>query len=147
MLKQELQEPASYHSVISAIAGGASRLNEIATKTGLETSGCSSLLASLMEAQGLCEKKSQVTEVPRVKKTLYRLEDSMFTFWYRFVRPNISGISRGIGAAIFESQIRSQLNHFMGNVFEEICKQYLYLPQIYARRPFCYGRPGPMVGQ
>lgn len=144
LLKQELREPASYHSVISAIAGGASRLNEIATKTGLETSGCSSLLASLMEL-GIVRKEIPVTEV-RSKKTLYRLEDSMFTFWYRFVRPNISGISRGIGAAIFESQIRSQLNHFMGNVFEEICKQYLYLPQIYAKAPFCYGELGRWWG-
>lgn len=42
LLKQELRDPATYHSIISAIAGGASRLNEIATKTGLETSGCSS---------------------------------------------------------------------------------------------------------
>ena len=32
LLKQELREPATYHSIISAIAGGASRLNEIAGK-------------------------------------------------------------------------------------------------------------------
>lgn len=33
LLKQELRDPSSYHSIITAIAGGASRLNEIATKT------------------------------------------------------------------------------------------------------------------
>jgi AAA+ ATPase superfamily predicted ATPase len=144
LLKQELREPASYHSVISAIAGGASRLNEIATKTGLETSGASSLLSSLMEL-GIVRKEIPVTEV-RSKKTLYRLEDSMFTFWYRFVRPNISGISRGIGAAIFENQVRSQLDHFMGSVFEEICKQYLYLPAVYQKAPFAYGEVGSWWG-
>ncbi|MBC3802988.1 AAA family ATPase [Acetobacterium fimetarium] len=144
LLKQELREPASYHSVISAIAGGASRLNEIATKTGLETSGCSSLLSSLIEL-GIVRKEIPVTEV-RSKKTLYRLEDSMFTFWYRFVRPNISGISRGIGAVIFENQVQAQLNHFMGNVFEAICKQYLYLPEIYEKAPFAYGEVGRWWG-
>ena len=144
LLKQELREPASYHSIISAIAGGASRLNEIATKTGLETSGCSSLLAGLIEL-GIVRKEIPVTEV-RSKKTLYRLEDSMFTFWYRFVRPNISGISRGIGASIFESQVRSQLNHFMGNVFEEICRQYLFLPEIYEKATFVYGNVGRWWG-
>ena len=51
LLKQELREPATYHSIISAIAGGAGRLNEIATKTGLETSGCSSQLSSLIKLE------------------------------------------------------------------------------------------------
>jgi AAA+ ATPase superfamily predicted ATPase len=32
LLQQELREPAMYNSIVSAIAGGASRLNEIATK-------------------------------------------------------------------------------------------------------------------
>ncbi|MDE7037758.1 MAG: ATP-binding protein, partial [Lachnospiraceae bacterium] len=36
LLKQELREPAIYNSVISAIAGGASHANEIATKVGVE---------------------------------------------------------------------------------------------------------------
>ena len=34
LLKQELREPAIYNSVIAAIAGGASRSNEISTKIG-----------------------------------------------------------------------------------------------------------------
>ena len=32
LLKQALREPALYNSIISSIAGGASRANEIATK-------------------------------------------------------------------------------------------------------------------
>ncbi|MDI3537881.1 MAG: uncharacterized protein PWP16_907 [Eubacteriaceae bacterium] len=144
LLKQELRDPASYHSIIAAIASGASRLNEIATKTGLETSGCSNLLSGLIEL-GIVRKEIPVTEV-RSKKTLYRLEDSMFTFWYRFVRPNIGGISRGMGAAIFANQVLGQINHFMGSVFEEICRQYLFLPEIYEKAPFFYGEVGRWWG-
>ena len=33
LMKQELREPMTYHSIISAIASGASKLNDIATKT------------------------------------------------------------------------------------------------------------------
>jgi hypothetical protein len=36
LLKQELRRPAAYNAVIGAIAGGASKLNEIATKSGTE---------------------------------------------------------------------------------------------------------------
>ena len=44
LLKQELREPAVYNSMITAIAEGASRLNEIATRTGMETGPCTKYL-------------------------------------------------------------------------------------------------------
>ena len=138
LLKQELREPATYHSIILAIAGGASRLNEIAGKTGLETSGCSNQIASLI-ALGIIRKETPVTEPATSRKTIYRLEDSMFLFWYRFVRPNISGITRGLGETIYYQMVTP-------NIFEDICIQYLYHPQIYATLPFLPGSIGKWWG-
>lgn len=145
LLKQELREPATYHSIISAIAGGASRLNEIAGKTGLETSGCSNQITSLI-ALGIIRKETPVTEPATSRKTIYRLEDSMFLFWYRFVRPNISGITRGIGETIYYQMVTPNISDFMGHIFEDICIQYLYHPQIYATLPFLPGSIGKWWG-
>lgn len=145
LLKQELREPASYHSIISAIAGGASRLNEIAAKTGLESSGCSNQLASLISL-GIVRRETPVTENPAGRKTLYRLEDSMFLFWYRFVRPNASSIIRGIGDTIYKQLVKPQLSDFMGAIFEEICRQYLYLPHVYPTLPFPISEVGRWWG-
>ena len=61
LMKQELKEPMTYHSIIAAIASGASRLNEIATKTGLESDGCSNQLSSLIALQ-IVRKEIPVTE-------------------------------------------------------------------------------------
>ena len=138
LLKQELQDPSSYHSIITAIAGGASRLNEIATKKWLASSGCSAQIQSLITL-GIIKKETPLTEGIKSRKTLYTLEDFMFLFWYRFVRPNLSGIMRGIGETIYEVSVKPQISHFMGYIFEEICKQYLYLPQIYMTLPFPAG--------
>lgn len=145
LLKQELREPATYHSIISAIAGGASRLNEIAGKTGMETSGCSNQIASLI-ALGIIRKETPVTEPATSRKTIYRLEDSMFLFWYRFVRPNISGITRGIGETIYQQMVAPNINDFMGRIFEDICIQYLYHPQVYITLPFLPGTIGKWWG-
>lgn len=145
LLKQELREPATYHSIISAIAGGASRLNEIAGKTGLETSGCSNQITSLI-ALGIIRKETPVTEPAASRKTIYRLEDSMFLFWYRFVRPNISGITRGIGETIYYQMVTPNISDFMGHIFEDICIQYLYHPQIYDALPFFPGSIGKWWG-
>lgn len=145
LLKQELREPATYHSIISAIAGGASRLSEIAGKTGLETSGCSNQITSLI-ALGIIRKETPVTESATSRKTIYRLEDSMFLFWYRFVRPNISGITRGIGETIYRQMVEPNINDFMGHIFEDICIQYLYHPHVYAKLPFLPGNIGKWWG-
>lgn len=145
LLKQELKEPASYHSIISAIASGASRINEIATKTGLETSGCSNQVTSLISL-GIIKREVPITESSNSRRTLYHLEDNMFLFWYRFVRPNLSSIIRGAGESIYQTLIKVQISDFMGGVFEDICKQYLFLPSVYTMLPFPLGNIGRWWG-
>ncbi len=63
LLKQELREPALYNSIISAIAGGASRANEISTKVGLESGICAKYLRVLLEL-GILKKETPITERP-----------------------------------------------------------------------------------
>lgn len=145
LLKQEMREPASYHSVISAIAGGASKLNEIAGKTGLESSACSNFMTSLIQI-GIVEKERPVTEKEGSRKTIYHLRDSMFLFWYRFVRPNTTAIVMGTGKNIYENRVKPLISDYMGNIFEEICRQYLYQPDIYQSLPFLFGRLGRWWG-
>ncbi|MCD8346827.1 MAG: ATP-binding protein [Lachnospiraceae bacterium] len=145
LMKQELKEPMTYHSIISAIAGGASRLNEIASKTGLETSGCSNQLVSLISL-GIIKKEIPIAEPETSRRTIYRLADSMYLFWYRFVRPNTSGIIRGAGTQIYESSVLPQMNDFMGQVFEEICIQYLFQPSVYKHLLFPAGKIGRWWG-
>lgn len=145
LLKQEMREPASYHSVIAAIAGGANKLNEISVKTGLESSACSNFMTSLIQI-GIVEKERPVTEKESSRKTIYRLQDSMFLFWYRFVRPNTTAIAMGTGEFLYTEYIKPQINSFMGNIFEDICRQYLYRPDVYQSLPFFFGKLGRWWG-
>ena len=59
------------------------------------------------------------------RKTIYSVADNMFRFWYRFVPGNASVISRG-AADLAYRRIDPVLSDYMGAVFEEICKQYLW---------------------
>lgn len=49
----------------------------------------------------------------------------MFRFWYRFVPENNSIIARGADDLAYK-RIEPFLSDYMGKVFEEICKQYLW---------------------
>ncbi len=123
LLKQELREPAIYNSVITAIAGGASRANEIATKVGVESAVCAKYLKVLLEL-GILKKETPITEKPG-KKTIYTIGDNFFRFWYRFVPQNISSISAGRIEQIYEPVIKRHFSDYMGLVFEQMCREYL----------------------
>lgn len=123
LLKQELREPAIYNSVISAIAGGASHANEIATKVGIESPVCAKYLKVLLDL-GIIKKETPLTEKPG-KKTIYAIGDNFFRFWYRFVPQNASAISADRVERIYDSAIKKYYPDYMGNVFEQMCREYL----------------------
>ncbi|MBR6764032.1 MAG: ATP-binding protein [Clostridia bacterium] len=123
LLKQELREPAIYNSVITAIAGGASRSNEISTKVGIESAICAKYLKTLLDL-GIIKKETPLTEKPG-KKTIYTIGDNFFRFWYRFVPQNTSSISAGRIEQIYAPVIKRHLSDYMGLVFEQMCREYL----------------------
>lgn len=123
LLKQEVREPALYNAIITAMATGASRMAEISTKIGENTSVCAAYLNNLMML-GLVRKETPYGEKTS-RKTIYSIDDHFFRFWYRFVPENNSVISRGAVDLAYK-RIEPFLSDYMGKVFEEICKQYLW---------------------
>lgn len=145
LLKQEMRNPASYNSILGAIASGASRLNEIANKVGLDTSACSSLLKSLIELN-IVEKIYPVTEKESSRKTIYEIKDTMFLFWYKFVRPNYSNIQMGLGYIIYGQYVKPKISDYMGYVFEKMCTEYIYQEQVFLTLPFIPEKIGKWWG-
>ena len=123
LLKQEVREPAIYTAIIAAIATGASRMSEISGKVGEDTNVCAMYLKNLINL-GIVQKETPYGEKAS-RKSVYSIEDNMFRFWYRFVFENNSIIARG-AADLAYKRIEPQLSDYMGKVFEEICKQYLW---------------------
>ena len=123
LLKQEVRDPAMYNAVITAIAGGASRMSEIAGKVGESTNVCSVYLKNLLML-GIIRRETPYGEKIS-RKSIYVIEDNMFRFWYRFVPENNSLIARG-AASLAWKHIEPYLSGYMGKIFEEICIQYLW---------------------
>lgn len=123
LLKQEVREPAIYNAITVAVATGYTKMSEISTKVGEDTSICATYMKNLISL-GIIKKETPYGE-DSARKTIYAIEDNMFRFWYRFVPENISIISRG-AAELAYNRIKPHLFTYMGGVFEEICKQYLW---------------------
>ena len=143
LLKQEVREPATYTAIITAIANGASRMSEISSKVGEDTNVCSGYLKSLV-ALGIVKKETPYGEKAS-KKSIYSIGDNMFRFWYRFVPDNVSMISRGAADLVYQ-RIEPNLPDYMGKVFEEICKQYLWGLLLSGRSPVAFNSLGRWWG-
>ncbi|MGN0492672.1 MAG: ATP-binding protein, partial [Acutalibacteraceae bacterium] len=123
LLKQEVREPAIYTAIITVIAAGASRMSEISSKVGEDTNVCSIYIKNLINL-GIVQKETPYGEKAS-RKSVYSIEDNMFRFWHRFVLENNSVIARGATELVYK-RIEPQLSDYMGKVFEDICKQYLW---------------------
>jgi len=124
ILKQELREPYVYNSIISAIAQGATKLNEIALKTGEETNKCGRYLKSLFDLK-IVEKQAPITENTE-RNGIYRLTDNLFRFWYKYVLPCMSMIESGNGRLAFETRVKPAMSEYVGGVFEECAAAYIW---------------------
>jgi len=147
LLKQELREPAVYSAIISAIATGSSKLNEIVTKIDsdkFDSAKCNKYMNTLINLH-IVRKELPISEKPTSRKSIYRLNDGMFRFWYRFVYPNISKIALDSGELVY-AYIQDRISAFMGETFEDMCKQYLWQENINDRLPFRFNDCGRWWG-
>ncbi len=143
MLQTELATPERYQSVLRAIAGGASRLNEIATRIHAASSNATHLLNNLIKLRLVYRETPYLEE--NSKKTIYGIDDQLLRFWYTFILPNIVAVNNGSGPQRYP-QITQGLSDYMGSVFERICLQYLWYLQSCGRLPVACGSMGRWWG-
>ncbi len=124
LMRQELREPALYGSVLRAIAGGANRSNEIADRTGIAPSSITAYLKTLSEL-GLVERCVPFGESERSKRSIYRIKDPAFLFWYRFVSPHVTAIEGGLGERLATRLLEGDARcEYEGHLFERVCRQW-----------------------
>jgi len=121
VLRMELNEPRYYFSILLSIAKGNNRIGLIMNDTGLEKGLITKYLSILIDLQ-LVEREIPITDNRRSRKGLYRLSDNLFTFWFRFVHPNIERIERGEGEMVLRTDIQPQFAQYIGKPFESMAK-------------------------
>jgi len=143
LLKQELREPALYNSILTAVANGATRLNEISGKTRQPDSAIGKYIRNLIE-MGILEKSSPIFS-DSDRNGIYRIKDGMYRFWYRFI-PDTVGLIEGGCEHVFLDTEEAKISDFMGSAFEDVCKQYLTRLNVRGGLPFVFSKIGGWWG-
>ena len=125
LLRTELSTPGAYASILKSIAGGCTRLGEIADRIGMDPTSVNKYLHTLRELR-LVKREVLFTEKSpeKSKKGLYYIADPFVKFWYRFVMPYRSLIQTGQGKLVYERFIKPYLATYMGMQFEEVCREF-----------------------
>jgi len=127
-LNQELREPAVYNTILFALAGGNRKLNDIHERTGFSRAKISVYIKHLIQLD-LVEKLVPMGEEGKenARKGLYRIKDNFFSFWYRFVFPNLSELMLGRAANVYDKWVEPYLDDYVEEYFSDVCTEYLKL--------------------
>ena len=150
MLRRELRETVTYNAIISAIALGSTRLNEIAQKTMIDVSKANVYLKNLIGRNVVVKEHSMldmIKDSANVRNGLYKISDNFFRFWYRFVYPN-KGIIEARMAGHLASEIMDDVStEYTSVCFEELCIDHVRRLNAERRLPFTAKSIGRMWGK
>lgn len=124
LLQEELRKPATYFSILVAIANGKTKNNEISQAIGFSTpSSISPYLNNLIELE-IIERKQPIFE-NNSRKYIYAFKDNMFKFWFKFISGEQDQIALGKISGLLE-RIMKELPRFLRPIFEEASKDWLW---------------------
>ena len=125
IIEQEkgIRDPAEYRAVLTSIAGGKTRLQEIADATGLqERPHVVRRAVKVLEDLELVRRERDFDAAPKAPYR-HRIADEAVRFWYRFVYPHRSRLETGDAREVWDRHIAPQLDEYMGKAFEGITRQ------------------------
>jgi uncharacterized protein len=138
-LREELNEPRNYFSILYSIAKGNTKQGQIVNDTGLEKSFVNKYLGVLIDLQ-LVERRVPITEKNHAKSRngIYLLKDNFFKFWFKFIFENQEYVEQEKQEKLLDEKILPNLNGFAGNIFEEVVLSELIRNEKY--KDYLFGR-------
>ncbi|NUU99733.1 ATPase [Marinitoga sp. 1154] len=126
ILTQELRETSVYQSILEALANGKTRINEITTFIGEKDSRkIQPYLKSLQLLKIVKRIYPAFTKNPhRIKNFLYKIDDQLFNFWYRYIFPYKENVDLNDYSNVLEV-IKKDLPQYVSFEFEKQSINYL----------------------
>lgn len=126
LLRDELTEPAVYHSILAAIAEGDTTNGEIASRSGVATHSLPAYLQKL-ELLHLVGRDVPFGVDPRKsKKGVWTITDGYLAFWHAFIRPNAVDLEAGRVDEVWKSFVQPRIDAFVSRpAFERACRSFV----------------------
>ena len=147
-VKEELRETSVYYTILSALAQGDQKLNDLYAHTGFSRAKISVYLKNLMELE-IVEKVFSVDTPGRdsQKKGIYRISNSYVHFWFRFIYPHYGDCLRLSPQDFYKKYIAAEMDSYCDEYFSIICREYMILSEGRDALPMKFEKTGLFVGK
>src|SRR4029079_2960073 len=110
LLRSELSNPATYNSILAAIARGSSKVGDIALEVGVDSTTPNKYLTTLRELS-LVEREVPLTDPDplRSRRGTYRVADRFLAFHFRHIQPHAGLVHCGRGTRVLEQFVEPDL--------------------------------------
>lgn len=126
LLRSELSQPATYNSILAAVARGEVKVGDIALAVGVDTTHANKYLTTLRELQ-LVEREVPLTDPDplRSRRGTYRIGDRFLGFHFRHIQPHVSLIQAGRGARVLEELVRPDFGRLLDEATVDLVLAHL----------------------
>ena len=124
----ELRELTVYNTILSSIASGNEKLNDLFNDTGYSRAKISVYIKNLTAFDIVSKVVSFETGGwDNAKKGVYRISNNLVNFYFHFIYPHLSEIYTLTPDAFYDKYIRDNLAEYLQRYFVSVCKEYLEL--------------------
>ncbi len=131
LLREELRDVENYYAALLAIAQGHDTSRQIAERASLPERSLHYYIHHLSELGYVGRRLPLTGGKPITRRVRYDVADPVLRFWFRFVFPNLSALTRFGPARVFRERIKPELDAYFGLCFERLCREAT--PAVYAR--------------
>ncbi len=147
-LRTELRELSVYNTILTAMAGGCRKLNELHKYTGYSRAKVSVYLKHLMEFEVVEKVVSFETGGwENAQKGIYQIKNTLLHFWFRFVFPNLSDLYLYTPETFYEMHIAGALDSYLEYYFRQVCMEYIKLMNRAKKLPIQIHKLGTWIGK
>ncbi len=148
LISSELRELSVYNTILSAIAQGHNKLNDLYLKTGYSRAKISVYMKNLSHFD-IVEKvvSFETGGWENAKKGVYQIQDTFVNFWFKFVYPHLSDLYLLTPSEFYDRYIADELDRYLNRYFRNVCMEYLLLLNQIGRLPFAIHKMGTWVGK
>ncbi len=148
IISEELREVNVYCTILSCLAEGKNKLNELHVHTGFSRAKISVYLKNLMQLE-LVEKVFSFDNASNrnAKKGVYRIGHSLLLFYFKYMYGNYSALKMCSPRKFYEEYVQPDIGSFYEANFKKICMEYLELLMQKEKLPIQPVEMGEWVGK
>ncbi len=148
LVSGELRETGVYHAILTALASGKQKLNDLHLHTGFSRAKISVYLKNLMELE-IVEKVFSYDTAGRenTQKGIYRIKNRFIGFYFRYLYPHMSSLYQMLPEQFFEKYIAPDMEELGAASFRDAVRELLEQKNAAGELPFVYTKMGEWVGK